>query len=176
MIRIKNIITLTLFSKIAGSASRQDELVMCAWELPLCFPKGISFGLFLWWLWNSTVKLCNRLKSFAPLSRSIRTKLKPIGTCSALALFSRAWSDLLTLASSSDWSISISVHLSTNHRLHQNQSPLAWALSSRSWRDLQKMPTSSDCLMKIGRILIGFYRITVQSKKVPYLSDFRTRC
>ena len=169
VIRIENIITLILFSKIAGSASRQDEHILSRFvslnEFPLAILLNIAGYVNKWLLWNSTAKLCDGAKSFLPLWWSIRTKLKPTATC--WGSFSRAWSDLLTLASSSDWLISIPVRLSTNHRLNQNQSQLAWALSSRSWRDLQKMPTSPDCLMKIfGRIVIGFYKTQYKQRNV----------
>ena len=169
VIRIENIITLIMFSKIAGSASRQDEHILSRFvslnEFPLTILLKITGYVNKWMLWNSTAKLCDGVKSFLPLWWSIRTKLKP--TATFWSSFSRAWSDLLTLASSSDWLISIPVRLSTNHRLNQNQSQLAWALSSRSWRDLQKMPTSPDCLMKIfGRIVIGFYKTQYKQRNV----------
>lgn len=127
VIRIENIITLILFSKIAGSASRQDEHILSRFvslnEFPLAILLKIAGYVNKWLLWNSTAKLYDGVKSFLPLWWSMRTKLKPTATC--WGSFSRAWSDLLTLASSSDWLISIPVRLSTNHRLNQNQSQLA---------------------------------------------------
>lgn len=169
VIRIENIITLIFFSKIAASASRQDEHILSRFvslnEFPLAILLKIAGYVNKWLLWNSTAKLCDGVKSFLPLWWSMKTKLKPTATC--WGSFSRAWSDLLTLASSSDWLISIPVRLSTNHRLNQNQSQLAWALSYRSWRDLQKMPTSPGCLMKIfGRIVIGFYKTRYKQRNV----------
>lgn len=84
-------------------AIRQDELILCAWELLLVSAKEFPLAILVklagyvikWLLWNSTAKLCDRLKSFVPLSRSVRTKLKPITTCSG-SFFPRLVRSLIT--------------------------------------------------------------------------------
>lgn len=88
VIRIENIITLILFSKIAGSASRQDEHILSRFvslnEFPLTILLNIAGYVNKWLLWNSTAKLCDGAKSFLPLWWSIRTKLNQLQLAGAL--------------------------------------------------------------------------------------------
>ena len=58
-------------------------------EFPLAILVKMAGYVIKWFLWNSSAKRCDRLKSFVPLSRSIRTKPKPIATCSGSSFFPR---------------------------------------------------------------------------------------